>query len=55
MTDKAARILQKMQKRQALKRWKPYDGPADWNFIVLSAPKRELEEGGDEKPEVSSG
>jgi len=36
------------------KRWKPYKGPADWSFIVLNAPKKELEEGKEERPEVSN-
>jgi hypothetical protein len=56
-TDKAARILQKMKERdrQRLKHWTPYKGPADWNFIVLDVPKKELKEGRDERPEVSNG
>jgi hypothetical protein len=46
MTDKAARILEKMKERdrQSLKRWRPYNGPPDWDFAVLNAPKEELEE-----------
>ena len=30
-------------------------GPPDWNFIVLDAAKKELEERKDERPEVSNG
>lgn len=56
ITDKAARILQRMKKRdrQTLKHWKPYDGPADWDSAVLNAPKKQLEEGTDERPEVGN-
>jgi hypothetical protein len=28
------------------KHWVPYDGPADFSFVVRNAPKKELEEGG---------
>ena len=35
--------------------WKPYNGPPDWDSEVLNAPKRELEEERDERPEVSNG
>jgi hypothetical protein len=56
-TDKATRILEKMRERDrhTLKRWTPYSGPPDWNFEVLNAPKKELEEMRDERPEVSNG
>ena len=56
-TDKAQKILDIMKKkdRQTLKHWKPYDGPPDWGFAVLNAPKKDLEEGRDERPEVSNG
>jgi hypothetical protein len=37
------------------KHWKPFDGPADWDFIVLNSPKKGLEDGRDERPEVSNG
>ena len=57
MTNKAGRILQRIKERDRknLKRWKPYSGPPDWNFIVLDVPKQELENKGDEQPEVSNG
>ena len=57
MTDKSARILQKMKERerQKLKHWKPYDGPPDWSFIVLNAPNKQVEEGKGERPEVNDG
>jgi hypothetical protein len=57
ITDKAARILQKMKERdrENLKRWKPYNGPADWNLIVLNTPKNELEDARDERPGLSNG
>jgi hypothetical protein len=57
MTDKAARILQRIKERdrQTLKHWTPFSGPPDWDFAVLNAPKMELEEGTDERPEVSNG
>ena len=57
MTDKAARILQKMKERDRniLIHWKPYAGPPDWDFIVLDAPKKQVEEERDERPEMSSG
>jgi len=37
-----------------IKRWKPYTGPAAWNFIVLDAPQKSLEGEGDELREVSN-
>ncbi len=37
------------------KHWVPYEGPADWDLIVLNAPKEELEEGRSEQPEASNG
>jgi hypothetical protein len=45
-SEKAQKILDaiKKQDRQTLKHWTPYKGPADWDFIVLNAPKTELEE-----------
>ena len=56
-TDKAARILQKMKKRdrQTLKHWTPFSGPPDWDFAVLNAPNKQVEEGKDESPEVNNG
>ena len=53
MTEKAQRILNELKKHDRLNRkhWKPYNGPADWNFIVLESPKRQIEE----RPEVSNG
>jgi hypothetical protein len=44
ITEKAGRILQMMKERdrQASKHWKPYNGPLDWDFIVLNAPKKHL-------------
>jgi hypothetical protein len=50
-TEKTAKILQLIKKRdqQIMKHWKPYDGPPDWDFAVLNAPKKELEEGGEDK------
>jgi hypothetical protein len=56
-TEKAGKILQKMKERdrQTTNHWTPYRGPADWDFIVLNAPKKELEEGRDERPELSNG
>ena len=56
-TDKAQKILDAIERRdrKAVKRWKPYNGPADWSFIVLDAAKKELEERMDERPEVSNG
>jgi hypothetical protein len=55
MTDKATRILEKMRERDRknLSHWRPYDGPPDWSFAVLNAPKNELEERRDERPEVT--
>jgi len=55
-TDKAERILSALKKRDrhTLKHWKPYDGPAGWDSAVLNAPRKELEEGMDERPEVSN-
>jgi hypothetical protein len=46
MTDKAARILEKMKERDRHTpiHWKPYKGPPDWNFIVLDVPKKEVQE-----------
>jgi len=56
-TDKAGRILKKMkeQDRRKRKRWKPYSGPADWNFVVLNAPPKQVDGERDERPEVSNG
>lgn len=57
MTDKPTAILKKMKERdrKTLKHWKPYAGPPDWNFVVLNAPKSQVEEQRDERPEVSNG
>jgi hypothetical protein len=46
VTDKARKILQRMKERDRhiLKHWTPYSGPADWDFIVLNAPRKDLEE-----------
>jgi len=56
-TEKAGRILKKMKERdrQSRKRWKPYDGPPDWSFIVLDAPQQAIEGEREEQPEVSNG
>lgn len=50
-TDKAEKILQMIKKndKQTLKHWQPYDGPPDWDFAVLNAPKKDLEEGNNEQ------
>jgi hypothetical protein len=57
ITDKAATVLQKMKERdrQSLKHWTPFSGPPDWDFAVLNAPKKDLEEGRNERPEVING
>ena len=54
-TEKAETILRRLKSRDRLirKHWKPYEGPPDWDFAVLNAPKKDLEEGKDERPEVS--
>lgn len=56
-TEKAQKILNAIKKRDRLasKHWTPYQGPADWDFIVLNSSKEELEEGKEEKSEVSNG
>jgi hypothetical protein len=56
-TEKAEKILAELKRkdRHTLKHWKPYDGPADWDSAVLNAPKKQLEEETDERPEGSNG
>ena len=51
----AAKLLEKIKKRdrQILKHWKPHEGPADWNFIVLDAPQQPIKGEKDERPEPS--
>jgi hypothetical protein len=55
-SDKAEKILQRLKStdRQNRKHWVPYDGPEDWDFAILNAPKGVVEEERDEKPEVGN-
>jgi hypothetical protein len=38
-----------------LKHWKPYDGPPNWDFMVLAASTKEVPEEGEKHLEVNSG
>ena len=53
-TEKAQKILDALKRRdrQNRKHWVPYDGPADFSFVVLNAPKKDLEEGRDEESQA---